>query len=74
MRRRKSRINGLSSNRHKPLSPNFFYMDQQAIQDAISAVYSALETLEGLVAGAGEATETGEEGGAMPSDSRAMLA
>lgn len=48
-------------------------MDKQAIQEAISAVYSALETLEGLVQGAGEESETGEEG-AMPSDSRAMLA
>lgn len=49
-------------------------MDQQAIQDAISAVYSALEALETLVQGAGEATETGEEGGAMATDKRAMLA
>jgi len=36
-------------------------MDTQAIKDAISAVYSALENLEALVP-AGEATETGEEG------------
>lgn len=48
-------------------------MDQQAIQDAINAVYSALETLEGLVQGTGEESETGEEG-AMPTDKRAMLA
>lgn len=48
-------------------------MDKQAIQEAISAVYSAVEALETLVQGADEATETGEEG-AMPSDSRAMLA
>ena len=48
-------------------------MDKQAISDAISAVYSALETLEWLVQGADEATETGEEGGA-PTDKRAMLA
>lgn len=49
-------------------------MDKQAIQDAISAVYSSLETLEGLVQGADEAGETGEEGGAMATDKRAMLA
>lgn len=36
------------------------------IQDAITAVYTALENLENLVWGAGEATETGEEGMADP--------
>lgn len=48
-------------------------MDPQAVQDAISAVYSALENLEALVSPQQEATETGEEG-EMPMDSRSMLA
>lgn len=42
------------------------------IQDAISAVYTALENLETLVWGAGEATEAGEEG--MAGDPRQALA